>query len=306
MAFYQIVYYEIKVCNIILFVKLFNGKFEAENLDRKIKSYLELCSYKTGNLLIIKVGDDPASQKYVKLKINLCLDLGIEAEAVNIPSGLADIEIESEIKTLLDNKKVSGCIIQLPLPRDSLHHVLDLIPLSKDIDLLSSASRIQYYSPQPNRYPPVVRAFEYFLVTNGIRMKGKNAMVIGGGELVGRSITHYLLSQGATVTLKDETKPFDEDYYLAGSLAQEGPYEWGSAINSDLVVLSVGNPGLVRGEDICENCHLVDFGSSVVGNKTVGDFDINSSKNHLGVVSPSPGGMGPLVMRYLLMNHFGI
>jgi methylenetetrahydrofolate dehydrogenase (NADP+)/methenyltetrahydrofolate cyclohydrolase len=83
-------------------------------------------------------------------------------------------------------------------------------------------------------------------------------------------------------------------------------YKAKKPLNCHLLVLSAGSPELVKGEYISEKCSVVDFGSSVINNKTIGDLDLKSAIGHLGVVSPSPGGMGPLVTRFLIMNFLGI
>jgi len=113
------------------------------------------------------------------------------------------------------------------------------------------------------------------------------AVVIGEGYLVGKPAAQYLKSKNYQVTVIND-------------------YQTGQKIDADLLVLSAGIPNLVRGEDISEGCDVVDFGSSVVYGKTVGDLAQESSLEHLGLVSMSPGGVGPLVVRYLIMNFLSI
>ena len=114
-------------------------------------------------------------------------------------------------------------------------------------------------------------------------MKSLKSVVVGNGELVGKPISFFLNKNGADVNVLT-------DYDGAGKL------------NCRLLVLCAGSPLLVKGDNISVGCDVVDFGSSVVEGKCVGDLDMNSNLEHLGCISKSPGGMGPLVVRYLLLN----
>jgi methylenetetrahydrofolate dehydrogenase (NADP+) / methenyltetrahydrofolate cyclohydrolase len=135
--------------------------------------------------------------------------------------------------------------------------------------------------------PPVVRAFQLFLKDAGIDLHTKRCIVIGYGDLVGKPISFFMLSHGAKVTVLDN-------------------YNTGQPLEADLLLLSTGHAGLVTGPAVSANCHVVDFGSTIVEGKTLGDLALTSELGHLGWVSPSPGGMGPLVVRYLVMNYLGI
>jgi methylenetetrahydrofolate dehydrogenase (NADP+)/methenyltetrahydrofolate cyclohydrolase len=155
--------------------------------------------------------------------------------------------------------------------------------VEKDIDVISSESKRKFYSGDFSRLPPVVRAFQNFVDSCGIELSGSRAVVIGEGDLVGKPISFYLSKKGADVETNSS-------------------YNGNEKINCDVLVLAAGVPGLVKGENISDGCNVVDFGSSVIDGKCVGDLDMSSSLDHLGCVSKSPGGMGPLVVRYLLLN----
>jgi methylenetetrahydrofolate dehydrogenase (NADP+) / methenyltetrahydrofolate cyclohydrolase len=270
---------------------LFDGKNHAKNLDHEIEGFIETphtdLSIPVPKLKIIQVGDDPASSLYVGLKKKLCDRLGIPVEVMGLAPSLEDQDIASHVKKEFSREDVAGGIVQLPLPRPSLDPVLGLIPPEKDLDLLSPESRRRYYAGDFVRLSPTVRAFDYFVEYLGLELPRLSIGVVGYGELVGKPISHYATISGAEVRVV-------------------GHYQPGQSLDYDLVVLSAGIPNLVCPSDLPDECLVVDFGSGRVGDKTVGDLDSSKDLSHLGFVSPSPGGMGPLVVRFLIMNLLGI
>lgn len=266
---------------------MFDGRLHAQKLEETLTTGLPMSAHKGSKLLIIQIGDNAASEKYINLKLNLCQKVGVTAYLAKLDPAESDDALFARITTLVNSPEVGGCIIQLPLPRMSLNSALDLIPLEKDIDLLSSKSMDQYYAGNFQKLPPVVRAVDYFTKVNDINLQNKAVTVIGFGNLVGKPVGHFLSSLGAKVAVLDD-------------------YKTGQPITGDLILLSAGVPHLVNGENIASGSSVIDFGSSVLDGKTVGDLNLNSSLDHLSNVSPSPGGMGPLVVRFLVMNFLGI
>ena len=233
------------------------------------------------------VGNNESSKKYVNIKKGLCEGFSIPVEVVELDESLSDSEIQAKISSVCADIGVGGVIIQLPLPRRSLDSLVDLIPTKKDVDCLSKESSKKFYSNDFSKLSPVVRAFKNYLEFSEINPKNIDTVIIGKGSLVGEPLGHFLLQQGAKVQFALD-------------------YKTNFPINCHLLITSAGSPALVKGESLPEGCNVVDFGSSVLDNKTIGDFDLKSTIGHLGFVSPSPGGMGPLVTRYLLMNFLGI
>jgi methylenetetrahydrofolate dehydrogenase (NADP+) / methenyltetrahydrofolate cyclohydrolase len=268
-------------------MQLFDGKTEAKELEIKIKSSLSTSTNAEKVFAIIRVGDNSGSKKYAELKKKFCDFIGINAVIYEINEYTPDIEIINDIKAIINNERTGGVIIQMPLPRLSLKSVLNEIPLSKDSDLLSSKSIERYDSGDFTIMPPVVRAYDHFIKHYDIHLQNKTAIIIGYGALVGHPISVYLSRHGAKVTVLDN-------------------YKTGDNLKSDLLILSAGVPNLVNGNDVSSGCAVVDFGYNSVDGKTVGDFNLKSDMDHLSFLSPSPGGMGPLDVRFLLMNFLGI
>mgnify|MGYP000854532029 CR=1 FL=1 len=257
-------------------------------LDSQIVEFMSM-SVPEGELSIISLGSDPASEKYISIKKKYCENRGIRCGVYKIDPRLEDQHILKKILSIVSNPAVSGVIIQLPLPRPSLNTCLRLIPIEKDIDSISPASMESFYAGKPLLLPPVIRALDLFLSETEKKSSSGNlsACVIGEGYLVGKPAAQYLQTKNYAVSVIND-------------------YRAGQKINADIVILSAGVPNLVKGEDMSEGCDVVDFGSSVVDGVTTGDLDLNSQTEHLGLVSPSPGGVGPLVVRYLIMNYLGI
>lgn len=288
-------------------MKIFEGKQHAAIIDRYIKNRLSVAK-PFGKLLIVLIGDNPISQKYIKVKMKLCEELEIPIILESIDSSLPDELIFQKVKVAFEADEVSGGLIQLPLPRQSLQKCLDLIPPKKDVDLISSNNLDQYYKNDFNRLPPVVRAFNYFfsVVVNkspvdiatvldkpciAVLYEGLSEKIsiriIGDGFLVGKPLNQYLKSF-ENLTINNEI------------------FNNGDKITSDFLVSGVGKPNMLNGADISENCNVLDFGTSFYGGKIVGDLDKNSDCAHLGAVSFSPGGIGPVVVRFLVLNFLDL
>ena len=260
-------------------MKIFDGKFHAEILENRIAEHL------SGNpcvktLLIVQIGENLSSDKYIGLKTRFCEKHGIPCEVMRLSGALSDAEIRARVGEAFAREDVGGGIIQLPLPRPSLAGVLSLIPSQKDVDCISGR-------PPADTLSPVVRAFDYFTSVSKTHLSRNRVYIIGRGAVVGTPIQKFAEKSGAIVITTED-------------------YKAGQKVSADFVVLSAGVPRLVKGEDISVGAHVADFGSTVVDGKITGDLDLGSELNHLGLISPSPGGAGPLVVRFLIMNFLGM
>jgi methylenetetrahydrofolate dehydrogenase (NADP+)/methenyltetrahydrofolate cyclohydrolase len=282
-------------------MKLFDGKKEAQKLDLLIEEKV-LQEPSDGFLGIVMIGHDAASEKYVSLKLSLCKKYAIPCNVYRIKSNISDSAIEERLKTIIAENNLQGIIVQLPLPRESLNYLLNLIPLNKDLDLLSNTSMTQLRQNKSQFLPPVVRALNLFMAVNQIKTAGLNVVIIGGGRLVGEPLSYFLANNKANVTIMDGDVGVRENFADNSKVKIENDYTSGKKIEADLVIAATGKANLVRGEDLSPNTNLVDFGSVIKDGRIVGNFDKKSPSKHLGRVALVPGGMGPLVVRYLLMN----
>lgn len=263
---------------------LFDGKKEAENLDVLISNAAITSQSKT--LCIIQIGDNAASEKYIEIKQNLCNKMGIPCVVRKFEPENNDL-LTDEVSKIAQDPNISSIIIQLPLPSNNYYSLLDLIPLEKDIDVLSNAAKETFNRGKSTFNSPVIRAVEHFIYSDLVNYDTlKNVGIIGYGDLVGKPLYVHL------------SRKFENVQVIQN-------YNQGDFLDYDFIILSTDVPNLVKGQDIKNKSNVIDFGSSVVNGKTVGNLDLSSNLDHLGVVSKSPGGMGPLVVRYLLLNHLG-
>lgn len=268
-------------------MKKFNGKEHAKELEKQISDFLKHNKIE-GELAIIQIGDNKSSEKYTTLKKKTCNRLGIDCKVYKLDKEKLDLEYIVKATHIIYSPSVKSVIIQLPLPTKRLESLLTKIPLEKDVDVLSEGAKKRYYSGDFSLRSPVIRAVEYFIDSNKIELDKKEVGVVGFGELVGRPASFYLEKLNAKVKTIEEN-------YRPGDLA-----------DCDLVILAAGVPNLIKGNDLKVGCDVIDFGSEVLDGMVVGDLNMNSKISHLGNLSLSPGGMGPLVVRFLLMNHLGI
>ncbi len=265
-------------------MKIFDPKPLSQEIEREILNNLnERPEKRNRSLAILEIGKDPSSEKFIKIKLSLCEKLGVKCDVFTLDEQSPDREIFAQVERIFKDENVAGGIIQLPLPRESLYEVLNLIPLEKDIDVISTEGKRRFYSGDFSALSPVVMAFNNFILKNQVNMSGLKTKIIGNGDLVGRPVSFFLNNNGADVDILTDYNGTDK-------------------LECQLLVLCAGVPNLVKGENISAGCNIVDFGSSVVNEKCVGDLDINSNLEHLGCISKSPGGMGPLVVRCLLLN----
>lgn len=156
----------------VVTMKIFNGKKEAAKLDEKMKVYLSQGRHDKV-LAIVQIGENPVSDLFIKLKTGLCKKFAIAYKVYRINANLTDSDISKEVKNIVDDKKVGGAIIQLPLPRENLNFLFNLIPLEKDMDFLSNKSLAQLKENKTKTVPPAVRALDHFLLVNNIKSQFK-------------------------------------------------------------------------------------------------------------------------------------
>lgn len=282
---------------------LFDGRQHASYIDATIKNLLET-QKNTGTLLIVLVGDNASSTKYIQNKIKLCDQFGIKTRFDHIPSDLSDAQIVQTITASFNLVEVQGGILQMPLPRKTLNAVLPQLPPQKDVDLLFPANVSAFFNNDFKLLSPVVRGFLYFVQVSTLDKNvqvtpsthnidlltnfrqtclSKTFTIIGHGELVGKPIAHLITALGGKVQIIPR-------------------YKRGDRIQSDYLILGTGAPNLVDIQDVNSDCHILDFGTAVVEGKIQGDLSLSKAENHRGLVSASPGGIGPIVLRFLLLN----
>ena len=273
--------------------KLIDGKKLAREMRIKIKQDVDEYRQQTGKeigLAVVLVGEDPASQVYVRNKIKACEEVGIRSYAYYLDAGTAQARVEELIKSLAVDNKINGILVQLPLPGhlDS-KKILELIPYAKDVDGFSAENigRLCMNEPCLVACTPngVMKMFE----SEGISLSGKNAVVIGRSNIVGKPMAMLLTNANATVTLcHSKTADLKE-----------------KCLSADIVVAAMGKAKFITADMIKKGAVVIDVGMNRDENgKLCGDVDFENVKEKCSYITPVPGGVGPMTITMLMYNTY--
>jgi methylenetetrahydrofolate dehydrogenase (NADP+)/methenyltetrahydrofolate cyclohydrolase len=270
---------------------ILDGKSVAAVLRAKIRqgvAALVAQGRRAPGLAVVMIGDDPASQVYVRSKRNACEEVGILSFSHDLPANLSQSALLHLIDQLNADEQVDGILVQLPAPAHiDPETIIERIHPTKDVDGFHpyNIGRLALRMPVLRSCTPrgVMTLLEY----TGISLRGQNAVVVGASNHVGRPMSLELLLAGCTVTTCHR---FTRD--LPGILAQ-----------ADIVVVAAGKPGLVKGEWIKPGAVVVDVGiNRTPDGRLVGDVDFATAKERAGWITPVPGGVGPMTVATLLQN----
>ncbi|KQP45535.1 bifunctional methylenetetrahydrofolate dehydrogenase/methenyltetrahydrofolate cyclohydrolase FolD [Pseudorhodoferax sp. Leaf274] len=240
------------------------------------------------HLAIVLVGDDPASQVYVKHKVNDSSETGLQATLERHPADMAEADLLARIHALNADASVHGILVQLPLPRHmDAHKVIEAISPAKDVDGFHVASAGALMVGQPGFWPCTPHGCLRMLESIGYALRGKHAVVIGRSNIVGKPMAMMLLAQSATVTVCHSATPD-----LAAFTRQ-----------ADVIVAAVGKQNLVTADMVKAGAVVIDVGMNRnAEGKLCGDVDFDGVKEVAGWITPVPGGVGPMTRAMLLVN----
>lgn len=242
---------------------------------------------KSVGLAVILVGDDPASQVYVRNKGKACGELGILSRTLRLPAETTQEALEEEIDRLNRDEEIDGILVQLPLPRHlNEAQALAKIAPEKDVDGFHIQNAGKLFTGQPGVVACTPKGILYMLKACGVPLEGKEAVVIGRSNIVGKPIAILLLNENCTVTLcHSRTKDLSAHTRRA-----------------DILVAAVGKPRFVTGGMVKPGAAVVDVGINRVDGKVVGDVDFASVEPVAGYISPVPGGVGKMTICMLMEN----
>lgn len=273
--------------------KLIDGKRLAHEMRVGIKESVEKYKAESGKdigLAVVLVGEDPASQVYVRNKIKACEEVGIKSYAYYLDKDTAQARVEELIRSLSVDNKINGILVQLPLPAhlDS-KKILELIPYAKDVDGFSAENmgRLSMNEPCLVACTPngVMKMFE----SENICLSGKNAVVIGRSNIVGKPMAMLLTNANATVTLC-HSKTADLK---------------AKCLEADIVVAAIGQAKFITADMIKEGAVVIDVGMNRDENgKLCGDVDFENVKEKCSYITPVPGGVGPMTITMLMYNTY--
>lgn len=268
--------------------KVINGKVLAETIRMKLRADIAALPSPPG-LAVILVGDDPASQIYVRNKIKACESVGIKSFESRLPRQVTEAEVAAEIKAFNDNPSVHGILLQLPVPvpLDGTRLVQMIAP-HKDVDGLSVANAGKLFLGMEDGLVPCTPQGAMILIRSFVReMAGLHAVVIGRSNLFGKPMAQLLLRENCTVTTAhSRTKN------LSDVCAQ-----------ADILVAAVGQPRMVKADWIKRGACVIDVGINRDSDgKLCGDVDFDAALAVAGAITPVPGGVGPMTIACLLSN----
>ena len=243
---------------------------------------------RTPGLAVILVGDDPASQVYVKHKVKACEEAGIRSILERYPAELAQADLLARIAALNADSSVHGILVQMPLPKHiAADRVIEAIDPSKDVDGYSIESAGRLVANLPGFRPCTPWGCMKLIESTGIDLRGKHAVVIGRSNTVGKPMALMLLQADATVTVcHSRTLDLSEHTRRA-----------------DVVVVAVGRLGTLTGEMVKPGAVVIDVGMNRnAAGKLSGDVDFASVAEVASAITPVPGGVGPMTIAMLLSN----
>ena len=243
---------------------------------------------KKPTLAVILVGNDPASQIYVRNKKKTAENLGINSVVINYPYGISQNELLTKIEELNNDNSVNAILVQLPLPEHiDKFKIIDAIKPEKDVDGLTPYNMGKLFAgEEPYVYPCTPKGILLLLDEYKIKLEGKNVVVIGRSNLVGKPVAQMLLKRNATVTMcHSHTKNLSDITKTA-----------------DIIVSAVGKN--VIGEKMLKSdCVVIDVGIfRDVEGKVRGDVDFETVSKIAAYISPVPGGVGPMTIASLMLN----
>lgn len=254
-----------------------------ENLKAKVDTFEE-----KPTLVVILVGENPASKIYVNNKKKMAEKIGIHSEVINYPANITEAELLDKIEELNNNKKVTAILVQLPLPKHiSKDNVMNKINPSKDVDGFTPYNFGKLFSGEtPTVYPCTPKGILLLLDEYNIEIEGKHVVIVGRSNIVGKPLSQMMLNKNATVTIcHSHTKNLSQITKTA-----------------DILVSAVGK-NIIEGEMLKTDCVIVDVGIFKDENgKTRGDVDFESASKIASFISPVPGGVGPMTIASLMLN----
>lgn len=274
--------------------RILDGKSAAAAVRADVRAKVDLLRARgvVPSLAVVLVGDDPASQVYVRNKDKAAQETGFLVQTIRLPATTAQSDLAAEVRRLNEDPRIHGILVQLPLPKGlDPAPIVDSIDPRKDVDGLHPANVAALATGREGLRPCTPLGCLEILDRNGIDVAGANAVVLGRSMLVGKPLSMLLLERNATVT-------------IGHSRTRDLARVVGSA---DLVFAAIGKPAIVRGEWIREGAVVVDVGINRVADgqgafRIVGDVEFAAAAERASAITPVPGGIGPMTIAMLLSN----
>lgn len=262
----------------------FDEKLTQEVLDLKEKGVVP-------GLAVIMVGNNSASEIYVRNKKRRAKNIGINFEEIILPESITEKELLQEIDNLNNRKEIDGFIVQLPLPEHiSEENIINAVHPDKDVDGFAPYNVGKLYMNDPIRVPATAKGIMLLLKQYNINVDGKNVVVVGRSNIVGRPVAAMMLNANATVTIAhSHTKNLSEITKKA-----------------DILVVAIGQGEYITADYVKEGAVVIDVGMNRVNDKLTGDVKFDEVSKKASFITPVPGGIGPMTITGLVYQTVDI
>ena len=272
--------------------RIIDGKGIAEDIHRELKEEVAILAKegRAPGLAVVLVGNDPASETYVRSKERKARELGIFSQVFRRDAGISKEELLELIQELNEDRRIDGILVQLPLPSHiDEKEIIEAIDPGKDVDGFHPVNTGRLFNSQkdlPRFEPCTPMGIMELLEREGIEVEGKKAVVVGRSNIVGKPVACLLLEKNATVTIC---------HSRTRDLARE-------TVTADILVVAVGKPGFIDGSMVKDGVVAIDVGINRVDGKLVGDLDFPSVEKKSSYITPVPGGVVPMTIAMLMKN----
>lgn len=270
--------------------EVINGKELAKVLKEEIKTFVNERKYKGERVpchATILVGEDGGSIYYVNNQKKLCEELGMENKSIFLKEDISEEELLKVIENLNNDNNVDGIMLQVPLPKHlNENKIVNAINPLKDVDGLTDFNNGKFYKGNKAFIPCTPRSVMHLIKSTGVTIEGKNVVVLGRSNIVGKPVAQLLLNENATVTIcHSKTKNLKEVCSTA-----------------DILVVAIGRPKMVDDSYVKDGAIVMDVGTSSLNGKICGDVDFEKVKDKASFITPVPGGVGAVTTTLLLKN----
>ncbi len=273
--------------------KILDGKVLATQIKERLKKEVQELKTSTGavpHLRNIMIGNDAGSCAYANAQMKVAQQIGINYELVNRPHNISQNELISYIQEQNRNSAVHGIMIHKPVPSQiDYRSVANYVDINKDLEGINVTNIGKMLLGETNLIPCTPAAVMEHIESTGVDIRGKEAVVVGHSEIVGKPLSLLLLQKYATVTVCHIATS------EAGKLAEH-------VKSADILVVAVGKANLIKGEWIKKGAIVIDVGINRVGDKIVGDVDFDGAFPKAAFITPVPGGVGPVTVMMLMKN----
>ena len=270
--------------------KIIDGKKVSQDIKEEIKSFIEerkTKGFRVPKIVSILVGNDGGSVYYINSQEKVATSLGVNFKKLLLSEDIKEDELISIIKDLNEDKEVDGIILQIPLPKNlNENKIINTISPNKDIDCLTFVNQGKLYNGEKVFLPCTPNSVVTLLERYNIELEGKNVVVIGRSNIVGKPVAQLLLNKNSTVTICHSRTNNLKDICK----------------KADIIIVAIGKAKFINKEFVNENSIIIDVGTSSLNGKITGDVDFDDVINEVNMITPVPGGVGALTTTLLIKN----